>query len=590
MKLRLIALLLCLAMIFSLSLTLVSCGGGGDENGDDTGEVGGNENGGNTDGGNTDGGNTDGGNTDGGNTDGGNTDGGNTGNEGGNDNKPEPLPPHTVTEKYLPSEISSAIASTFIERNPANGYNALSRTAGPYAFIDIDTLTNCKLKSITIPVMKTTAADEEGKHKFTIFVVSSSAKGLATAPVATHTVTFDAVENGLPLVSTNNVFKMVTLDLTEYNIVIGEGQTVAFYDSKDTICPAYLQTNANTDMMDVVKAKFPQMCNSYTAVGKEGTSYRTANNTLCIDIEYEKTYENIEVYADTQYKAALEALKALYAGKKISIVGDSISTYSNYSNDKFANATTEKHDLYYPKNDYTFANYKYTYWGRTLTDLGMDLCVNNSWSGARTYGGFRTAVDYNDRFPFRANELDRDDGTTPDVILVYLGINDVLNDIPMGDLYAILEDENDQRTDNEKVAAWFTAVLATAGTNPYKPNLDGNTPGYTSFEQAYALGIYTMMQNYPAAEVYCLTLLFNYHSNFKSERLDMANRSIKAIANYFGATVVDQSGEYSEISQDNVHSYGSTVTNNDCIHLTSRGHELMERLIIKTMAKKNGLI
>ena len=426
--------------------------------------------------------------------------------------------------------------------------------------------------------------------KFTIFVVNSSAKGLASAPVATYTVTFDAIDYELPIVATNNVYKMVTLDLTEYNIVVGEGQTVAFFDSQDTICPAYLLTNGNTDMMDVIKAKFPQMLNMYTSVGKEGNSYRTANNTLCIDIEYEKTYENVEVYADTQYKAALEALKALYAGKKISIIGDSISTYSNYSNDKTANATTEKHDLYYPKNDYTFANYKYTYWGRTLTDLGMQLCVNNSWSGARTYGGFRNAVNYNDSFPQRASELDRDDGTQPDVILVYLGINDVLNDIPMGDLYAILEDETDTRSDDEKVAEWFITVLANAGTNPYKPNLDGNTAGYTSFEQAYALGIYTMMQNYPAAEVYCLTLLFNYHSNFDGERLDMANRSIKAIAHYFGATVVDQSGEYSQINADNVHSYGSTVTNNDCIHLTSRGHELMERTIILTMAKKNGII
>ena len=99
-----------------------------------------------------------------------------------------------------------------------------------------------------------------------------------------------------------------------------------------------------------------------------------------------------------------------------------------------------------------------------------------------------------------------------------------------------------------------------------------------------------MMQNYPLAEVYCLTLLLNYHANFDADRLEMANRSIKAIATYFGATVVDQSGEYSKIGPDNVHSYGSTVTNNDCIHLTSRGHELMERNIILTMAKKNGLI
>ena len=566
-------------MVFSLTLSLVSCGGNGDENGDDTGEVGGNEgeNGGNT------------------------GDGGDNG-DGGADPEPdpEPLPPYTVFERYLPTEVSSALYANYLEASSGNGYLALSKTAGPYAYTDIETLTDCTLKSITIPVRKTSKADENGMHRFTIYKIDSSAEGLVSAPLETYTILIDAVKNELPIVATNTVYKVITVDLTEYNITIGKGETIAFVSSTDSISPAYLDTDPdnNYPMSTVIKTRFPQANSVFTAIGKQAKLFSYSTISLCFDLVLERTYENVKVYnemlaEETQYKALVATLKQLYAGKNISIVGDSISTYTGYSNDASANSTTGSHNLYYPSKDYSFAGYQYTYWGRTLNDLGMKLCVNNSWSGARTYGGYKTAVDYNDRLPYRATELDRDDGTNPDVIFVYLGINDVLQNnetVPMGDLYAILADTTDTRSDDAKVAAWFQGVLVNAGSAPYKPKTGTATKGYTTFEQAYALGIYSMIQKYPAAEIYCLTLLFNYHSGFTAERFEMANRSIKAIAHYFGATIVDQSGEYSLVNEDNVHAYASTYTSSDCVHLSARGHELMERNIIMTMAKKNGLI
>ena len=597
---KILAMLVCIAMLLSMALTLVSCGGDGTEEGEGTGDV------------------------------------------GGGDKpapaptpdptpdpepEPEPLPPYSVVEKYFPAAVRSNLEANFAEKATTNGYKELSKTAGPFAYTDIETVTNGKLKSITIPVMKTSKAkacvvdkvtyeeipdaDPENidtetqmliyEHKFTIYKIGSSATGIVEDPIETYEIIIDPYAFDLPVVARTSLYTIITVDVSEYNIVLGEGETLAFVSSTDTITAAYLQISetVNYPMSNVFKSMFPQTSAAFTGVGKGGSLKYARDINLCFDLEFERTYENVNVYnsmlaEEAAYQATIAALKALYQGKKISIVGDSISTYAGVSNDKTANATTEKHDLYYPSKDWSFYSYEYTYWGRTIKDLGMSLCVNNSWSGARTYGGFRTATDYNDRLPFRANELDRDDGTKPDVILVYLGINDVLNakDVPMGDLYEILTNENDSRTDNEKVAEWFQGVLANAGKAPYKPMVDGATTGYTTFDQAYALGIYTMLQNYPAAEIYCLTLLFNYHSGFTAERLEMANRAIIAIANYFGATVVDQNGEYSGLNQDNIHAYGSFVTSttSDCVHLTSRGHEIMERTIIMTMAKKNGLI
>ena len=76
---KLTALLICIAMLLSISLTLVSCGGG-DEGGDNTGDLGGNG---------SEGGGTEG---DGGNTDGENG-GGNTGDEDGEGDEPDDVPP-----------------------------------------------------------------------------------------------------------------------------------------------------------------------------------------------------------------------------------------------------------------------------------------------------------------------------------------------------------------------------------------------------------------------------------------------------------------------------------------------------------------
>ena len=105
-------------------------------------------------------------------------------------------------------------------------------------------------------------------------------------------------------------------------------------------------------------------------------------------------------------------------GKKISILGDSVSTYKGVSNDTSANKS-----LFY--NPY-FHWYQEpfpldcTYWKRVIDAFGLELCVNNSWSGGNLSG----ADDENSGVN-RANELARDDGTSPDIVIVFMGLNDL---------------------------------------------------------------------------------------------------------------------------------------------------------------------
>ena len=119
---------------------------------------------------------------------------------------------------------------------------------------------------------------------------------------------------------------------------------------------------------------------------------------------------------------------------KLSILGDSISTYRGVSNDASANATTVYNPYYYSE---PFPLEK-TYWHRVLTDLKLELCVNNSWSGGNLSGRDDPDSGFN-----RVHHLSKSDGTVPDLIILFMGINDLGRRVPVSvfeaDYYATLQ-------------------------------------------------------------------------------------------------------------------------------------------------------
>lgn len=112
----------------------------------------------------------------------------------------------------------------------------------------------------------------------------------------------------------------------------------------------------------------------------------------------------------------IKDLVAKMSGKTLSILGDSISTYKGYSNNDSANKM-----LFY--NPYFYREpfpVEGTYWKMILDTLGMELCVNNSWSGGNLSGRDNENSGVN-----RATNLSRDDGTEPDFIILFMGMNDL---------------------------------------------------------------------------------------------------------------------------------------------------------------------
>lgn len=117
-------------------------------------------------------------------------------------------------------------------------------------------------------------------------------------------------------------------------------------------------------------------------------------------------------------------LKGMY----LSILGDSISTYKGVSNDNTSNATIGTNPYFY-HGEFPLDK---TYWMRILKTFDMRLCVNNSWSGGNLSGvdDFSSGVN-------RVEELSRDDGARPNIIFVFMGINDLGRGV---DVSAFLDD------------------------------------------------------------------------------------------------------------------------------------------------------
>ena len=178
-------------------------------------------------------------------------------------------------------------------------------------------------------------------------------------------------------------------------------------------------------------------------------------------------------------------LTEVLKGKQISFIGDSISTFEGYSNNTKYNPTIGENAVYYNGTRKGFADVNETWWMQTVQATGMELCVNNSWSGDRVT---KRGIE-------RAKQLHNAAGAKPDVIVVYLGINDFRH-----------------------------GITASA------------------FKTAYDQMISGMKETYPEADVYLCTLVYTSNVSNPSVRpknVEKFNDVISELAAKHGASVVD---------------------------------------------------
>ena len=125
---------------------------------------------------------------------------------------------------------------------------------------------------------------------------------------------------------------------------------------------------------------------------------------------WDKLHYNIE--ADVTITATYRDGTNKYAGKTVSILGDSISTYKGIIPDGYA--------TFYPYSTADISNYNETWWMQVINKLGMKLHANSSWGGSCVSSGTGASATVNDS---RLSTL-LVDGIAPDVIIIFMGNND----------------------------------------------------------------------------------------------------------------------------------------------------------------------
>ena len=119
-------------------------------------------------------------------------------------------------------------------------------------------------------------------------------------------------------------------------------------------------------------------------------------------------------------------------GLKVSILGDSISTFYKEGSEMNSYYTGEN-QFYYPTYSASIKTVDLTWWYKLIKNNNMELGINNSWSGSCASGTITSAGQTDGRI----NTID--DNGTPDVVIIYLGTNDCASAVSTKDFAAAIE-------------------------------------------------------------------------------------------------------------------------------------------------------
>lgn len=263
----------------------------------------------------------------------------------------------------------------------------------------------------------------------------------------------------------------------------------------------------------------------YTQQADDGWGEQPMNETVDSGLSHEDEEKDIDI-------------SDILKDKTLSILGDSISTYEGWIPDEYA--------VFFPMNG-EVEDVDDTWWKLFMDDAGMQFCANSSSSGSTCVGDSLSIDD--PKFAcsnYRIDDLIGKGGAYPDVIIVYMGTNDCLTNVPIG--------END-------------------GTLPVEEGVIEN------FSDAYTLILDKLESQYPMSQIYCCTLTqigswgsgdkpFVTFENSKGLTSEDYSRQIETIASNRGLTTIDLYN--CGITENNMYKY---VT--DGVHLNTEGMKLV---------------
>ena len=244
--------------------------------------------------------------------------------------------------------------------------------------------------------------------------------------------------------------------------------------------------------------------------------------------------------------------KGKYEGMRLSILGDSISTFGvpNQAN-ATGTWTWPGNRCRYPQSN-LFSDVKYQYWYLLMERLGMTLGINESWAGSRVSN--TKEEDSGDLGPNRhMASLTRighlGENGTPDIILVYGGTNDAGNGVTLG-------------------------TFNTANPMGYTEEQIAELPVAT-FADAYRTMLIRLQYYYRTARIVCLFPTFTT-SYYTITNLDKYEEVIREACDFFGV-------EYLDLRTAGITVYNRALYLPDGIHPNAAGMELIYEHLVRNI-------
>ena len=228
-------------------------------------------------------------------------------------------------------------------------------------------------------------------------------------------------------------------------------------------------------------------------------------------------------------------------GKYLSIMGDSISTYMGWSDSKpitSEDCTNRYGEPYYGPTGSGCHNTELlvedTWWHQAAQQLGAEILMSNAGnSTGLLHASYPNDADWElylqELLAYKTRPYYMGaDGITPDIIALYIGSSDVRF---APELFGTLE------------AVDFDTLIVENSDGSYTYAVP------TTVAESYCILLHKIMVTYPAAEVYCFTVVPSAGGYLSTcnKRLTATvpyNQMIRSVAEHYGATVVDLFAEF----------------------------------------------
>ena len=267
----------------------------------------------------------------------------------------------------------------------------------------------------------------------------------------------------------------------------------------------------------------PFSCVAIVLVEKEIYEKRFIENRETIEgvdlVISDEEDHDIAVFYDGHFRTknfnSKELVSSRYSGKRLCILGDSISTFGVPDQSNATGTWTYAGNrCRYPQGS-LFTNVAFCYWYKLLQRTGMVLGVNESWAGSRiSWDGSTESTDIgaNKHIASLTRIGHLGENGIPDVILVYAGTNDAGHSVTVG-------------TFNTTDPSGYTEEQIAA--------LPVNT-----FADAYRTMLIRLQYYYPTSEIICC--FPNYTTSYYNvSKLDTYNEVVRTACDYFGVKYID---------------------------------------------------